>query len=235
MASHLLRSVLSPAVRLWIQSQVESVGELELAIDSSDRQLLSGRIPRITIAAKGVCYKELNLSQIDLDGVDIAVNLSQVMRGKPLQLLAPIEITAQLILDEADLNASLASALLAPVWLDWQQQLTDRLVGSGSWEWGVGIRWGTPRIVIGIGTLTLRCEIQDLQGIAAERPFELTAIVELSEGRILILKKPCWTIGAESRGEFEELVLDLGETVAIESLQLQHETITCQGQLWVQP
>jgi hypothetical protein len=234
MASHLLRSVLSPAVRLWIQSQVDSVGELELAIESSDRQLLSGRIPRIEIAAKDVLYKELHLSQIDLEGREIAVNLSQVMRGKPLQLLAPIAITAHLTLSEADLNASLASALLAPVWRDWQQQLTDRLVGSGDWDRGSGIGWGTPRLAIGIGAITLRCEIG-----AEARPFELRAIVELREGRILILKQPHWTIGAgaraESSGDFEDLVLDLGETVAIDSLQLQTQAITCQGNLWVQP
>jgi hypothetical protein len=230
MASHLLRSVLSPAVRLWIQSQVESVGELELAIESSDRQLLSGRIPRIEIAAKQVRYKELHLSQIDLEGREIAVNLAQVMRGKPLQLLAPIAITTQLSLSEADLNASLASALLAPVWVDWQQQLADRLVGSGNWDRGSGITWGTPRIAIGLDSITLSC------GIGAEaRPFELKAIVELKEGRILILKQPHWTIGAESKGDFEDLVLDLGETVAIESLQLQPQAITCQGNLWVQP
>jgi LmeA-like phospholipid-binding len=235
MASHLLRSVLSPAVRRWIQSQVDSVGELELAIESSDRQLLSGRIPWITIAAKGLRYKELHLGQIDVEGRDIAVNLSQVMRGKPLQLLAPIAISTQVTLSEADLNASLASALLAPVWLDWRQQLADRLLGSGRWELGSGIEWGTPRIAIGSGTLTLRCGIQSFQGQETERPFELTAIVALSEGRILTLKQPCWTIGAESRGEFEDLVLDLGETVTIDSLQLQSQTLTCQGQLWVQP
>jgi hypothetical protein len=234
MASHLLRSVLSPAVRLWIQSQVDSVGELELAIESSDRQLLSGRIPRIEIAAKDVLYKELHLSQIDLEGREIAVNLSQVMRGKPLQLLAPIAITTQLSLSEADLNASLASALLAPVWRDWQQQLADRLVGSGAWDQG-GIDWGTPRITIGLDSITLSC------GIGAEaQPFELTAIVELREGRTLILKQPHWTIGAGSEseltsGDFEDLGLDLGETVAIDSLQLQPRTITCQGNLWVQP
>jgi hypothetical protein len=230
MASHLLRSVLSPAVRLWIQSQVESVGELELAIESSDRQLLSGRIPRIEIAAKQVRYKELHLSQIDLEGREIAVNLAQVMRGKPLQLLAPIAITTQLSLSEADLNASLASALLAPVWVDWQQQLADRLVGSGNWDRGSGITWGTPRIAIGLESITLSC------GIGAEaRPFELKAIVELKEDRILILKQPHWTIGAESKGDFEDLVLDLGGTVAIDSLQLKPQSITCQGNLWVQP
>jgi hypothetical protein len=234
MASHLLRSVLSPAVRLWIQSQVESVGDLELAIESSDRQLLSGRIPRIGIAAKNVLYKELHLGQIDLEGREIAVNLSQVLRGKPLQLLAPIAITTQITLSEANLNASLASALLAPVWRDWQQQLADRLVGSGAWERGSGIDWGTPRMAIGIDSITLSC------GIGAEaRPFELRAILELREGRILILKQPHWTIGAgagpESNGDFEDLVLDLGETVAIDSLQLQPQVITCQGNLWVQP
>jgi hypothetical protein len=235
MASHLLRSVLSPAVRLWIQSQVESVGELELAIESSDRQLLSGRIPRIEIAAKQVRYKELHLSQIDLEGRDIAVNLSQVMRGKPLQLLDPIAIAAQLTLSEADLNESLSSALLAPVWLDWQQQLADRLVGSGGWDRGGGIEWGTPRLAIGIGVLTLNCGIKDCRESGIDRPFELTAIVELSEGQILSLKQPRWTIGAESSGEFDELVLDLGKTVSIDSLHLRTQTITCQGQLWVQP
>lgn len=245
MASHLLRSVLSPAVRLWLQSQVESVVALDLTIESSDRQLLSGKIPQISIGAESVIYQELRLSHISLEGREIAVNLSQVVRGKPLRLLAPVVLEAEVILNEVDLNASLASALLAPVWLDWQRQLADRLRGAESWDgaWGLGVVWGQPEISIGCDALTLRCGVETGGGSdraeAGALTFVLSAPVLVSDGQILTLVRPRWTIGAAAmdqvRGEFEDLVLDLGKTVTIESLQLQAQQLICRGQILVQP
>jgi hypothetical protein len=242
MASHLLRSVLGPALRLWLQSQVESVKRLELAIESSDRQLLSGKIPQVAIEAEAALYQGLHLSRIAIEGRDIAVNLAQVMRGKPLQLLTPIAVVAAVVLEEADLNASLASDLLAPVWLDWQRQLWDRLQGSGQdlgiGDWGSGI-WDQPTIALGIGGLTLGCGIRSAIG-AGSKSLVLTAPVSVTEGRCLTLVRPRWTIGGvdgqpDSQGDFEDLVLDLGETVAIEFLELQAQRLVCRGQLWVQP
>jgi hypothetical protein len=111
--SHIISRVLSPAMRLWLRSQVEQVKELHVQIKGSDRQILSGHIPHMSVSASNVIYQGLHLSQIQLLGTGIRVNLGQVLKGKPLKLLDKVPVQAELILLEADLNASLQTSLLA--------------------------------------------------------------------------------------------------------------------------
>lgn len=109
----LISRVLSPAVQHWLKSQVDRIDQLEVKINARDRQLLSGTIPQLTLAAAGAVYQGLHLSQVDLSGSNIRVNLKQVVQGKPLQLLEPIPVEGTISLTTADLNASLAAPLLA--------------------------------------------------------------------------------------------------------------------------
>ncbi|PSB25836.1 DUF2993 domain-containing protein, partial [filamentous cyanobacterium Phorm 46] len=55
--SRIASAVLSPAVQLWLRSQVQQVDELKVKIEGSDRQILSGTIPKVTAAARGAVYK----------------------------------------------------------------------------------------------------------------------------------------------------------------------------------
>jgi hypothetical protein len=111
-SSKLISKVLSPAVRLWLRSQVESVEELDLRIEGGDRQILSGCIPKVAIAARRAVYRGLHLSQVDLTGEMIQINLGQVLKGKALKLLDAVPIYGDLAWAEADLNASLQAPLL---------------------------------------------------------------------------------------------------------------------------
>lgn len=111
--SRIISKVLSPAVRLWLRSQVEQVSNLEVKISGSDRSLLAGQIERISISATRAVYQGLHLSQLTLVGHNIWINLAQVLRGKPLRLLEPVSVSGELLLQESDLNISLRSPLLA--------------------------------------------------------------------------------------------------------------------------
>lgn len=104
--------VLSSAVRLWLRSQVESAEVLDFQIEGGDRQILSGYIPNVVIAARRAVYRGLHLSQVGLTGETIRINLGQVLKGKPLKLLNIVPVHGSLSWDEADLNASLKSPLL---------------------------------------------------------------------------------------------------------------------------
>ena len=111
--TQIISTVISPAVRLWLRSQVEQVQALHFKLGGSDRQILTGYIPIVSIAATHAVYQGLHLSSIELEGTDIRYNLGQVFKGKPLRLLAPIPVTGQLLLTESDLQASLQAPLLA--------------------------------------------------------------------------------------------------------------------------
>jgi hypothetical protein len=79
--STIISTVLSPALRLWLRSQVEQLEALQFNIIGGDRQILTGHIPGVSIAASGVVYQGLHLSKIQLEGTDIRVNLGQVIKG----------------------------------------------------------------------------------------------------------------------------------------------------------
>lgn len=111
--SRMISTVVSPAVQLWLRSQVEAVETLQFKLMGRDRQILRGHIPTVSIAADGAIYQGLHLSQIQLEGVNIRFNLTQVFKGKPLRLLDPVPVTGQLVLRERDLQASLGAPLLS--------------------------------------------------------------------------------------------------------------------------
>jgi hypothetical protein len=111
--SRVISKIVSPAVRLWLRSQVEYVEDLQLKIQAGDRQILSGCIPKITLSAVKAVYQGLHLSEIYLTGANIQVNLGQVVRGKPLELLEPIPVEGRVLLRQEDLDASLTAPLLA--------------------------------------------------------------------------------------------------------------------------
>lgn len=111
--TQLIRKVLSPAVRLWLRSQVDSAEVLSFEVEGSDRQLLSGQIPKISIVGEQVVYQGLSLSHLDIVGEGIKTNLRQVVRGKALQLLEPIFVQATLGMIDRDMNQCLQAPLLA--------------------------------------------------------------------------------------------------------------------------
>jgi LmeA-like phospholipid-binding len=116
--SEIIGKVLSPAVRLWLRSQVDSVEELQFQILGRDRQILRGYIPEIFLSSTRAIYQGLHLREIKLQGENIRINIGQIIKGKPLQLLEPIKVTGEVGLREADLNASLSSSLLSGAFTD---------------------------------------------------------------------------------------------------------------------
>ena len=106
-------SVLAPACRVWLRSQVSQVDSLQVDIQGGSRQILGGTIPRVAVVAVGAIYQGLSLGSIDLIAENIRINLPQVLKGQPLRLLEPIAVIAEVKFSEADLQASLAAPLLS--------------------------------------------------------------------------------------------------------------------------
>jgi len=116
--SHIISTILTPALRLWLRSQVEQVEDLQVLIEGGDRQLLQGLVPRLTLTARDVVYDGLYLSRVRLVGRGIQVNFRQILRGKPLQLSRTIPVQGEAVLTEADLNDSLQTPLLTTLLSD---------------------------------------------------------------------------------------------------------------------
>ncbi|MBF2036473.1 MAG: DUF2993 domain-containing protein [Leptolyngbyaceae cyanobacterium T60_A2020_046] len=121
--SRLISRLLPPAVRLWLLSRLEHVEALVFQIEGRDRELLSGHIPAIVLSAQKAIYDGIHLSQVAVKASAIHINLSQVIRRKPLRLMAPFPVEGDLRLTEADLNATLQSALLGEGLYDFFERL----------------------------------------------------------------------------------------------------------------
>ncbi|MEQ8996051.1 MAG: DUF2993 domain-containing protein [Coleofasciculus sp. B1-GNL1-01] len=232
--SRMISTVVSPAVQLWLRSQVDAVETLQFKLMGRDRQILRGHIPTVSIAACRAIYQGLHLSQIQLDGTNIRFNLTQVFKGKPLQLLEPVPVTGQLILRESDLQASLGAPLLS-------NALTDLLntfiksynrpdqyppLGESKMNWQ---------------QITIDGERLTLKGTLIHHPTRETSIVvdagiQLATPQQLQLHPLQIHINAQQPPiTLEHFTIDLGSEVDLEELTLTPGQLICRGCIRVIP
>jgi hypothetical protein len=224
--SQIISKVLSPAVRLWLLRIVQQVSNLEVKISGSDRQILSGYIPRVSIWAHHAVYQGLHLSQIQLVGEGIRINLGQVLRGQPLQLLEPVPVFGELLLQESDLNASLQSPLLANALTELLGTLLPAscpVDGQGSWH----------KIAIGSGQLILRGTVAtelEPTPLVIRTGLKLASSHELELEHLQIHNQE-----GSPLGNLDSFKLDLGPEVAIAELTLSPGQLFCHGRINVIP
>jgi hypothetical protein len=235
--SGLISKVLAPAIQLWLRSQVERVETLQVEITARDRQLLSGAIPQVKLLAQQAIYQGLHLSDVDLIGCDIQINLGQVVRGKPLKLLHPIAIQGRVTLREADLNASLQTPLLA----DAIKQFLLDLLRSGAvdaLEESSNLNLQNLQMRLLPELLNLRADLLSTSGQMTE--IALRTGLKLAQPNQLQLFQPQWLPHANAkRGlalrELDGYAFDLGRDTDLAEVTISQGAIVCAGRLMVQP
>ncbi|TAD79117.1 MAG: DUF2993 domain-containing protein [Oscillatoriales cyanobacterium] len=225
--SRLIGAIVAPAVKLWLRSQVESAADIQVALTGRDRQILTGRLPEARIVARSVVYRGLHLGAIELVARAIAVNLGQVVRGQPLQLLQPIPVAADLSLSAADLAASLAAPLLAPALAEFLQPLLTR--------WGATATLRDPQASLSADGLILDGVVQD-QPLRLQFGLVLSGPLGPNGTQQLILRDPRWlTAAGELLAALDSIALPLGEDVAIDQLTISPDRLHCSGTITVRP
>ena len=226
--SRIASAVLSPAVQLWLRSQVQQVDELKVKIEGSDRQIFSGAIPKVTAAASGAVYKGLHLTEVALEGCGIRINLGQALKGQPLRLVESVPVAGVLRLSQADLNASLKAPLLADAlseFLRTMLQLTDR---------EKSLKLQNSQIAIEAGVLTLSAAI--LRAGGRQIPLVLRTGLRMASGRELMFEAPEIEMDGELKSnDFNGFKIDFGPEVEIEELILSPGEIVCRGGIRVLP
>ena len=231
--SRIISSVLSPACRVWLRSQVSAIGDMSVKISGGDRQILSGYIPKVAISASRAIYQGLHLSQVHLVGENIRINLGQVLKGKPLRLLEPIPVSGELLLEEADLKASLDAPLLATALTDllgtlllaaFHMHPADILEDQQ-------INW--QQITIEPECLTLSGTLTDATNYT--KPFVLRTDLQLASPHELLLVNPCIEIQQKLVQAEEGFKIDLGKEVDIQELTLSQGRLVCRGGITVIP
>jgi hypothetical protein len=220
-------SVLSPACRVWLRSQVSHVDHLQVDIQGGSRQILGGMIPRVAVVAVGAVYQGLSLGSIDLIAENIRINLPQVLKGKPLQLLEPIAVMAGVKFSEIDLQASLTAPILAQAITDLFTQILTTNSQQPHWQ----IDWY--QLEIEPQTLILQGNLMT-EGETA--PIEILMGIEMIDGHILLLDPLKITCSLDLPGSnITSHRIDLGEDVNITQLQLLSGELLCQGRIQVNP
>ena len=223
--SRIITRVLSPAVRLWLRSQVQQASDLTVEISGSDRQILTGHIPGVAVSAYQAVYQELHLSQIQLTGKSIRINIGAVLRGQPLRLLEPVPVNIELLLRESDLNASLSAPLLSTALMD----LLSILLPVSS-PVDVPVRWH--KISIDSGHLALSGMLMT----ASPRPIELRTGLRLVSCCELQLEQP--QIQGYLGPDWKDLAsckLDLGSEVDVQELTLSLGQVIFRGRICINP
>lgn len=234
----LISKVLSPAMRLWLRSQVESVEELNFQIEGSDRQILAGCVPKVAIAARQAVYKGLYLSQIDLIGETIRINLGQILKGKPLKLLNVVPIYGSLLWNETDVNASLKSPLLANTlaefFLTWLQEFSNLLPEDLAQATQTPLALQDAQAVIQHNQVTLKLDWRSAPSISTT----LRTGLSLISGNRLKLEQPyllACVAQKTSSIQLRDYEVELGTDVELQELRLELGKIWVQGQINVLP
>lgn len=220
----LMGKVLSTAVQLWLRSQVEQIESLKVHVGGSNRSLLGGCIPTVSVSAKSVIYQGLHLSQVAVSSSRIRINLGQVLQGKPLKLLEPIPVDCDLHLYPLDLNASVGSPLLANAIAEVLQSHLS--LPPGNLE--------NLQLTLNTHGLTFHADL-----IAdSHNPIPLTfkTQLQLLSSTQLLLSHPY--VEAEpviSSTVLESIPIELGTDVDIQDLSITEEQVTLRGKIWVKP
>jgi hypothetical protein len=220
-------SVLSPACRVWLRSQVSHINDLQVDIAGSNRQILSGTIPRVAVVAIGAIYQGLSLGSIDLVAENIQINLPQVLKGQPLGLLESIAVTAQVKFSEDDLQASLAAPLLSQAITD----LFTQILGTNQQQPNWFVDW--TQVQIAPQTLILQ---GNLATAGQTAPIKISMGIAIVDGQILQLDPLQINCSLDLPGShISSHQIDLGDDVKITQLQLLTGELFCQGQIQVNP
>lgn len=223
--SRLIGLVLSPAIELWLKSQVQQVSNLKVQIEGKSRQILTGNIPRVSIIASYAVYQGLHVAQIHLCATGIQVNLGQVIKGQPLKLLEKVPVAGKLQLQQADINASLRSPLLS-------NALTDLLLKLAPIATDRQVRWD--QAIVDDGKIRLNATLapnsSDPQPIILQAGLKLANCQELE-----ILQPTIETPQGVALAKLDSFKVDLGGEVDLDELTLHPGQIICSGKINVLP
>lgn len=222
----LIGKILSPAIELWLKSQVQQVSNLEVQIEGKSRQILQGNIPRVSILASRAVYQGLHVAKIHLVATGIKVNLGQVIKGQPLKLLQKVPVTGKLQLQQADINASLRSPILA-------NALTELLLKLAPQAADSRVRWD--KATISDGQIGLNATIESSSS-SDPQPIILQAGLKLANcHKLEILQPKIVTPQGVALANLDNFDVDLGEEVDLDELTLHSEEIVCSGKINVVP
>ncbi|MGK7898022.1 MAG: DUF2993 domain-containing protein [Xenococcus sp. (in: cyanobacteria)] len=230
----IIDKLLASTVKLYLQSQVEQVKNLKVKITAKDRQILSGKLPQVFIAANSAVYQGIYLRQLELTGKNIMLNLPEILERKPLKLLEPITVNIQALLAESDLQASLQSDLFLSGLADFWQDLLNKQLASSP----VNL---TDYSAIAWQQISLQDNLVIMTGnlpttAARDILIKITTDVHLFDSQTLVFTLlDIQGIPELRETKWQPLKFDLGDGVAISNLSISGAKLFTSGEITIFP
>jgi LmeA-like phospholipid-binding len=232
--TEIISKILSPALQLWLRSQVEHIEELEIKISGGNRDILRGYIPSVFLTTSRAIYQGLHLGQVEVKGENIKINLGQVMRGKPLRLLEPVFVSGKVLLEETHANASFTSPLLSGALTDLLVTLLEASGIANPIEILEAYQVSWEEVNLHIDRFILKGTLQDQQENLS--PVVIRSGIALANSQTLRLHPFEIEAGLKFLNvSLNELEFDLGSEVEVEELSLLPGQLNCSGRLKILP
>jgi hypothetical protein len=211
-------------------------------IDGRDRDILSGHIPTVSLAAEKAVYQGVHLSQAAVTAQAIRVNLGQVLRRQPLRLLAPFPVSGNVQLTTDDFNQSLQSALLGEGIYDFLQRLAQAQPEAAHLQSLLDrlpdrtvLPHYHPTADIEAEGITLRLRPNPGAGVP---PLAISTQLIIRDGHRLCLEKPHWLMEMDNTlplSALQGFEIDLGSEVTLTACELKTNHLALQGTIRVLP
>lgn len=117
--------LLASGLQFWIRQQCEAVESLELQLHGSAMALLRGRLEGVSLVARRVVFRELEIEMAELRSGPITIQVGKLLKGQSVTLEQPFQITGYV----AFTGAGLSRSLCTPSWRGLGDQLADGLLG----------------------------------------------------------------------------------------------------------
>lgn len=244
----IISKVLSPALSLWLHSQLERVESLEVKITGNNQQIITGYIPCVYLKSLSTVYQGIHINQVEVKGENIKINLGQVIKGKALRLLEPIIVNGNLILAEEQLNFSLASSLLSKALTDLlftflKYESKNTVANSNfnhtrqSWSDSrveIPSQYDRENCTVNWETAKITSDKLIIQGVVTSRNTGMVSSITLGSGIVLasyrkLLLHPVHIETDTFNLTVDNYEIDLGSQVHLNSLSLTGGKITCFG------
>lgn len=216
----LVGKALSKALQVWLRSLLDDVTSIDIRIGGRNRQILTGNIPQVYVAAQNACYRGLHLSTIYLQGGSVSLNIKQILKGEPLRLLEPVPVAAEFSILQPDLNRSLWASILADAIRD--AVLSQLPLPPQPPDQNLQITLGTGKIA--------------LSGIwlkAPDAPELVPAVfhtgLTLADGHTLHFVKPYFQSSSPNLPVLGDIYIDLGSDITLDELTITPSQLAGRG------
>ncbi len=221
-------ALLNPLVAAWIRSTVDQVDDLQVQVQGSDGEILGGTIPQASVSGNNIRYQGFQITQLQLNGQQIQLNVSEAIQGQPLKLQNPIPVQVLMRLTEADLNQTLQAPLI-------QAQLAKAQVELPAGNESVPFLISNPQVELDPDLVRIQATLTTPD--QTQVPFNMVTGLRAQNQNQLVLVNPQWVSNGQSLpiAGLDNLALQLDSDVQINQIEIIQDQILYDGSLTIQP